>query len=160
MINLGERLDETIRQVNYNMPLEALGPNPAMFFSGFGNALKSGQSFTTGLFAAKTTLTSAPARVFEKTHGLSGNASTRTVQGLMDDMRVNGWQGKPIDVFEHNGSKYILDGHHRVEAAGRVGIEVPFNSVPESSLGKYFYKTADAVIRASTEAGPIKLRVR
>jgi RHS repeat-associated protein len=106
-------------------------------FSGFGKG---------GGNAAKAPMTSAPARVFEKTHGLSGNASTRNVQGIMDDMRVNGWQGKPIDVFEHNGSKYILDGHHRVEAAGRVGIEVPFNSVPESSLGKYFYNTADDVI--------------
>jgi hypothetical protein len=78
----------------------------------------------------------------------------------MDDMRVNGWQGKPIDVFEHNGSKYILDGHHRVEAARRVGIDVPYNSVPASNLGAYGYKTADEVIQAATEAGPVKLRVR
>lgn len=115
--------------------------------------------FGSSTHAANTPLT-GPASAFERTHGLSGNASTRNVQGLMDDMRVNGWQGKPIDVFEHNGSKYILDGHHRVEAARRVGIDVPYNSVPASNLGAHGYNTADDVIRAATEAGPVKVRVR
>jgi RHS repeat-associated protein len=125
----------------------------------FANAVRVLARTERGAAAAKS-LPTSPASAFERTHGLSGNASTRNVQGLMDDMRVNGWQGKPIDVFEHNGSKYILDGHHRVEAARRVGIDVPYNSVPASNLGAHGYNTADDVIRAATEAGPVKVRVR
>jgi hypothetical protein len=102
----------------------------------------------------------APAHAFERTHGLSGNVSTRNVQDYMDSMRANGWQGDAISVFEHNGSKYILDGHHRVQAAMRVGVEVPYNSIPASQLSQFGYQTADDVIRAAAEAGPVKLRVR
>ncbi|MGB0758157.1 MAG: ParB N-terminal domain-containing protein [Rubripirellula sp.] len=36
-----------------------------------------------------------------------------------------GWQGKPIEVIEHNGYRYVVNGHHRLEAARRAGIEVP-----------------------------------
>ncbi|MGL4399892.1 MAG: RHS repeat-associated core domain-containing protein [Luteolibacter sp.] len=32
MIDFGEGIDNAIREISYNMPLEALGPNPAMFF--------------------------------------------------------------------------------------------------------------------------------
>jgi hypothetical protein len=40
--DMGEDIGGLIREVNYNMPLEALGPNPAMFFEGL--VLKSAQA--------------------------------------------------------------------------------------------------------------------
>jgi uncharacterized protein (DUF1015 family) len=55
--------------------------------------------------------------------------------------------------FEHNGSKYILDGHHRVAAARAAGIEVPYNSIPASRLPEFNYKSVDDVIWSAVEAG-------
>jgi ParB-like chromosome segregation protein Spo0J len=68
-------------------------------------------------------------------------------------MKANGWQGDAISVFEHNGSKYILDGHHRVVAARAAGIEVPYNSIPASRLLEFNYKSVDDVILSAVEAG-------
>ena len=42
MINLGEGIDNAISEISYNMPLEALGPNPAMFFESAGLLLARG----------------------------------------------------------------------------------------------------------------------
>ena len=75
-------------------------------------------------------------------------------------MRSNGWQGPPIDVFEHDGVKYILNGHHRVQAAMKAGIDVPYRSVPQSELPAFQYDSAEAVVRAASEAGPVRLRPR
>ena len=46
-------------------------------------------------------------------------------------MKANGYQGAPIKVLESNGERFILDGHHRVQAARRAGIDVPFESVSQ-----------------------------
>lgn len=44
---------------------------------------------------------------------------------LMDDIKVNGIQ-EPIKYVEYNGQKYVVDGHHRLLAAKRLGLtEVP-----------------------------------
>jgi hypothetical protein len=106
------------------------------------------------ILAAKT----APANAFTRTHGLSGRASSRNVNEIADSMRANGWQGDPIKVLDHNGTKYILDGHHRVEAARRVGIEVPYQTVAPENLSQFGYKSVEQVIQATSEAGPVRLR--
>ena len=105
-------------------------------------------------------LSKAPAYAFSRTHGLAGKADSRIVQGIMDDMRCNGWNGDPIKVLEHCGERFILDGHHRVEAARRLGIEVPFESVPPTNLCQYGYESVDQVVTSSCEAGPVKLNVK
>jgi len=104
--------------------------------------------------AAKT----APANAFTRTHGLSGRASSRNVNEIAGSMRASGWQGDPIKVLDHNGTKYILDGHHRVEAARRVGIEIPYQTVAPENLGQFGYKSVEQVIQATSEAGPVRLR--
>ena len=76
-----------------------------LLFSLSGPALGRCSDFGCWSNAAKTPLTT-PVSAFERTHGLGGNASTRKVPGLMDDMRANGWQGKPIDVFEKFRSEF------------------------------------------------------
>ncbi len=105
-------------------------------------------------------LLKAPAHAFSRTHGLSGNADSRIVQSIMDDMRINGWNGDPIKVLETGGQRYVLDGHHRLEAARRVGIDVQYESIPETSLGAFGYKSVDEVIGAGSEINKVKLDVR
>jgi uncharacterized protein (DUF1015 family) len=73
-------------------------------------------------------------------------------------MRTGGWKGDPIEVVEHNGKRYIIDGHHRVEAARRAGIDVQYEIVGPSEMAKHNYKSIDEVIRAAAEAGPNRLR--
>ena len=72
-------------------------------------------------------------------------------------MRTNGWVGEPIEVVEHNGYRYIINGHHRVEAAGRAGIDVPYRVISDAELRAYGYRDIDHVISASSEAGPNRL---
>jgi ParB-like chromosome segregation protein Spo0J len=73
-------------------------------------------------------------------------------------MRTGGWQGEPIKVVEHNGKRYILDGHHRVEAARSAGIDVQYKIASPADMAERGYKSIDDVIRAAAEAGPNRLR--
>jgi Predicted transcriptional regulators len=51
------------------------------------------------------------------------------VAKLTDDIKVNGVQ-ETVKYVERNGTKYIVDGHHRVIAAKRLGItEIPIEKV-------------------------------
>jgi len=101
---------------------------------------------------------SAPAHSFVRTESLSGNASSRRVHKFAESMRKGGWQGDPIKVVEHNGKRYIIDGHHRVEAARRAGIDVQYKIASPSEMAERGYKSIDDVIRAATEASPNRLR--
>jgi ParB-like chromosome segregation protein Spo0J len=80
-------------------------------------------------------------------------SSARNIEQIAESMRAGGWNGPPIKVFEHNGVKYVLDGHHRLAAARQVGLaEVPYESVPASQLGQYGYQSVDDLLRAASEA--------
>jgi RHS repeat-associated protein len=79
--------------------------------------------------------------------------SPEKIAELAANMKINGWQGAPISVFENNGTKYILDGHHRVAAARIAGIEVQYNLIQASKLSSFGYKSLDDVIWAAAEAG-------
>jgi hypothetical protein len=90
---------------------------------------------------------------FHRTHGLSGKASARKVQGIAQSMRAGGYNGPPVKAFEHNGVKYVLDGHHRLAAARQAGLnEVPYESVSASQLGRYGYRSVDELLAAANEA--------
>jgi len=55
--------------------------------------------------------------------------SNRQMAKLTDDIKVNGIQ-ETVKYVESNGTKYIVDGHHRVIAAKRLGItEIPIEEV-------------------------------
>ena len=101
---------------------------------------------------------SAPAHSFVRTHSLSGRESSRLVRQYAESMRTGGWQGGPIKVVEHNGKRYVIDGHHRVEAARRAGIDVQYEIASPSEMAMRGYKSIDDVIRAASEAGPNRLR--
>lgn len=74
-------------------------------------------------------------------------------------MRTNGWQGDPITVIESGGEFYILDGHHRIAAARRVGgFEIPYRTITEADLPRFGYRIILEVIEASGNAPPNRLR--
>jgi hypothetical protein len=79
--------------------------------------------------------------------------SAQKIEDLVVKMKVGGWQGEPISVFEHNGTKYILDGHHRVAAARALGLEVPFQTIPASRITEFNYSSVDEILAHALEAG-------
>ncbi len=101
---------------------------------------------------------SAPAESFARTEALSGRAASRQVAELAESMQKEGWQGNPIKVVEHNGQRYVIDGHHRLAAARKVGVPVPYETIGSAELTIRGYQTIDDVVRASSEVGPNRLR--
>jgi hypothetical protein len=78
--------------------------------------------------------------------------SAKKIEDLVAKMKVGGWQGEPISVFEHNGTKYILDGHHRVAAARELGLEVPYQTIPASRISEFNYSSVDEILAHALEA--------
>jgi RHS repeat-associated protein len=75
------------------------------------------------------------------THGKT--LSNRDFQKLKDDIAKNGIKD-PINYVEHNGQKYIVDGHHRALAAKQLGLtDVP---VQPAQLPFKGYNTLDDVL--------------
>jgi len=76
------------------------------------------------------------------------------------------WEQSPISVVRHEGTTYVLDGHHRLAAAKWVGLDrVGVNDVTDelTSVGFRGYKDmADVLDTASRYTGnrlnPYKLR--
>lgn len=62
------------------------------------------------------------------------------MQKFIDEISSNGIKNT-IKYVEYNGKKYIVDGHHRVAAAKKLGInEIPIEQVQLPFAG---YKTID-----------------
>lgn len=86
----------------------------------------------------------ASPRDLERTHEIGGNSSSKNVAKIRDSMAADGWQGEPVSVLEHDGKKYLLDGHHRRAAAIRAGLDqVPYKLVNLPFKG---YQTLDDVL--------------
>jgi hypothetical protein len=66
----------------------------------------------------------------------TGDAITKSqLKKLTEDMKKNGWNGGPVEIFEIDGKKLIVDGHHRVRAAKQAGIEnIPTRTLTEQEL--------------------------
>lgn len=71
------------------------------------------------------------------THGQT--LSNRAMGHLTQDIAKNGIQ-QPLNYVEHNGTKYLVDGHHRLMAARRLGMD----AVPAQQVSLPFrgYRTA------------------
>lgn len=80
-------------------------------------------------------------QALEVTHSLT---MSKTKFGkLVKDISENGIQ-ESIKYVEHNGVKYVVDGHHRLQAAKSLGLsEVPVEQVKLPYLG---YKTVEDLI--------------
>jgi hypothetical protein len=87
-----------------------------------------------GAASASTTL-----GTFELTPTHGAARSGRALSNLVDDISANGIR-EPIKYVEHNGARYVVDGHHRLRAAKELGMtRVP---VEEVSLPFRGYRTA------------------
>ena len=75
-----------------------------------------------------------PNTLIRTERGRTWKESTRNVADIMGSAKDKGIL-KPVDVYQLNGKMYILDGHHRVHAAMRLGQDVPINLL--SKPGKY-----------------------
>jgi len=63
----------------------------------------------------------------EPTHGIT--SSKKAFSKLKEDIRTNGIQ-EPIKYVEYKGTKYVVDGHHRLRAAKELGVKaVPVQKV-------------------------------
>lgn len=100
----------------------------------------------------------AAANTFARTESMAGKASSRKVGEIAESMRGGGWKGDPIKIVEHNGQRYVIDGHHRLEAARRAGIDASFEVVSPAEMARYGYRSVDDVVRAASEVGPNRLR--
>lgn len=109
--------------------------------------------------AAEAGVAMARPSTFVRTEALSGRGSARTVQELTDSMRTNGWQGDPIKVVELNGERIVVDGHHRLAAAQRAGIDVPYEVVgPSTVIGPGQWSSVDDILRDAASVGPNRIR--
>lgn len=87
----------------------------------------------------------------ERTEQLSGQISRDKVDRIAESMANDGWQGGPIEVFEHMNSRYVINGHHRVAAAKKAGIDVQYRSLTLDEVKAYKYKSAEEVVWSSLE---------
>ena len=66
--------------------------------------------------------------------------SRNSMQRLLEDIQVNGIQ-EPVKYVVFHGEKYVVDGHHRLLAAGKLGIQtIPAVEVKLPYLG---YQSSD-----------------
>ena len=108
--------------------------------------------------AANSVRSAAPS-AFTRAEALSGRASQRTVNEIAESMRTNGWQGAPIDVVELNGQRIVVDGHHRLAAARRAGIDVQYQVVdPSAVIGPGKYTSVDDILQSTYSVGRDRLR--
>lgn len=114
---------------------------------------------TTRWQAAANSVRSAAPSTLTRAEVLRGRASQRTVNEIAESMRVNGWQGAPIDVVELNGQRVVVDGHHRLAAARRAGIDVQYRVVdPSTVIGPGRYTSIDDILQSTYSVGRDRLR--
>lgn len=119
----------------------------------------AGRAATAGANTAANSVRSAAPSAFTRTEALSGRASQRTVNEIAESMRTNGWQGAPIDVVELNGERIVVDGHHRLAAARRAGIDVQYQVVdPSTVIGPGKYTSIDDILQSTYSVGRDRLR--
>ncbi|MEO8597282.1 MAG: RHS repeat-associated core domain-containing protein [Candidatus Solibacter sp.] len=108
--------------------------------------------------AGPPTKRNVPPYELQRTHSISGKASSRKVSDLAKSMSEVGWQGESIVVIEYEGKLYVIDGHHRLSGAKRAGLEVvpvevvPFTPRPGS------WQTLEELLNDALMVGPDKIR--
>lgn len=161
--------DAKREQLQYDALTKITSPENIGFALGLGFGLNTapsigGKNFNPfhGLTGAKAVASfTDDALRFKKTHSISGNPSSRTVGEYVKQFKTGGPQVvDAVDVALINGEKYILNGHHRVEAALRTGSQVRYRVVNPSEFSSFGYKSADEIINANIFSGGNKLNGR
>ena len=96
-------------------------------------------------------------RTLNRSHEISGRSSSNRVNDIADDMRRSGYSGPPIDVVEHGGQFYIIDGHHRAAAARRTGIAVDIRIVRDVASHPSNYRSVNEVVYDAQLIGPDRI---
>lgn len=95
---------------------------------------------------------------FLRTETIGGNKAAQTVGA---DMKIlnEGGSLAPIEVASINNKLYVIDGHHRLEAALRMGSEIKYKILTKEQWQSYGYQTEDDIIQAASEAGAQKVKL-
>ena len=79
------------------------------------------------------------------------NRKSRYVDRLRSNMEENGWSGPPVELFEHDGSLYIINGHHRARAARQAGLPMPYKVLTEAELLEYGWNSPEDLFAAHAD---------
>ncbi|MFJ2528369.1 RHS repeat-associated core domain-containing protein [Pseudomonas helmanticensis] len=94
----------------------------------------------------------------KRTHAIMGKRSTKHVENIRDQMRADGYDvNYPIDVAEHQGTFYILDGHHRAAAAKQTATPITINLITNIREHKGQLNTIEEVIESANNVGHDRL---
>ena len=160
-IKLGLRNDRTTRTGNYVRDTLYDG-NDTIYHLSTGTAAMAGMLLKPYVFprnnpvlaggeqkdiAKKAAMGADDSRMTSSPYDLkpthSQTLSNNKMNALINDIRANGIQ-EPISYIEYNGQMYVVDGHHRLSAAKRLGLtEVPIREVELPYAG---YNTIDDLL--------------
>jgi hypothetical protein len=99
--------------------------------------------------------------LLNRTHAISGKTSRKVVETLSNNMRKSAYDDRfPIEVAEHNGDLYILDGHHRAAAARQTGTKVTLMLIKDIAGHKTTSNSIDDVIDSARNVGFDRLEQR
>jgi RHS repeat-associated protein len=94
---------------------------------------------------------SAAPQAFHILERIGGRPSARLVAEIAQTMRAGG-RVAPITVFEHNGVKYVVDGHHRLAAAKAAGLaQVEYRAISAANLPQFGYRSVGELLSAASE---------
>nr|WP_242487312.1 RHS repeat-associated core domain-containing protein [Pseudomonas sp. TH15] len=97
-------------------------------------------------------------KTLKRTHSISGKKSTKRVEEIGTEMRVGGYDiSFPIDVVEHQGTRYILDGHHRAAAAKQTATPITIKLITNIREHKGTLNTIEEVIESAENVGHDRL---
>ncbi|WP_158248892.1 RHS repeat-associated core domain-containing protein, partial [Pseudomonas sp. FW305-3-2-15-E-TSA4] len=100
-------------------------------------------------------------KTLKRTHALMGKTSTRLVEKMRIEMGDIGFNREfPIDVAEHHGNLYILDGHHRASAARQTSTEVTIQLITNIEDHHGNLNTIEEVLEPAANVGNDRLEHR
>ncbi|SDS12681.1 RHS repeat-associated core domain-containing protein [Pseudomonas prosekii] len=90
-----------------------------------------------------------------RVHAIEGKSSTKRVEDVAGRMQANGFDDDwPIDVVEHEGERYIVDGHHRASAARRTHTPVTIKLITDiAAHKKSIFTTVEEVKESADSVG-------
>jgi len=100
------------------------------------------------------------ANTLQRTHSISGKRSSKLVDNISASMRKDGFVGDPIDVVQHKGQQFILDGHHRAAAARRTGTKVDVNVISDVAGHKSNFNSVKDVVKSAGSVGTDSIKPR
>ncbi|TMU69575.1 type IV secretion protein Rhs, partial [Pseudomonas fluorescens] len=99
-------------------------------------------------------------KTLKRIHTIEGKTSTKKVEDYKNKMR-NGYDpDDPIDVIEHDGNLYILDGHHRAAAARQTSTNVTIKLITDLIKYDRTLNSIEDVIESANNVGLDRLEHR